>query len=91
MANVYTDKCFDSELYISRDADANAIGDTFRGMVGNSIPIVGPLVAGLVPDTLTNNIVRQCPGVTLDKRSTFTVDYILLVFIVTLLISYYLL
>jgi len=89
MANVYTDQCFDSELFQSRDEGSNAIGDTFRSMVGSSIPVVGGIVAGLVPDTMTNNVVRKCPGVTIDKRSTFSLDYILLLFIVVLLISYY--
>ena len=71
MANVYTDRCTDSEVWLTRDADKNAFGDVFREGVASSIPIVGELMAAFVPDTMTNNVVRSCPGVTIDRRSSF--------------------
>ena len=77
MANVYTDRCTDSEVWLTRDADKNAFGDVFREGVASSIPIVGELMAAFVPDTMTNNVVRSCPGVTIDRRSSFVADYIL--------------
>ena len=83
------DRCLDSEVWLTRDADKNAIGDMFRSGV-SSVPFVGPFVSGFVPDTMTKNVVRQCQGLTIDRRSSFAVDYILLLFIVLLLISYYL-
>jgi hypothetical protein len=83
------DRCLDSEVWLTRDADKNAIGDMFRSGV-SSFPVVGPFVSGFVPDTMTKNVVRQCQGLTIDRRSSFALDYILLLFIVLLLISYYL-
>jgi hypothetical protein len=83
------DRCLDSEVWLTRDADKNAIGDMFRSGV-SSFPVIGPFVSGFVPDTMTKNVVRQCQGLTIDRRSSFALDYILLLFIVLLLISYYL-
>lgn len=83
------DRCLDSEVWLTRDADKNAIGDAFRSGV-SSFPVIGPFVSGFVPDTMTKNVVRQCQGLTIDRRSSFALDYILLLFIVLLLISYYL-
>ena len=83
------DRCLDSEVWLTRDADKNAVGDTFRSGV-SSFPIVGGFVSGFVPDTMTKNVVRQCAGLTIDRRSSFALDYILLMVIVSLLISYYL-
>lgn len=83
------DRCLDSEVWLTRDADKNAIGDAFRSGVSN-FPVIGPFVSGFVPDTMTKNVVRQCQGLTIDRRSSFALDYILLLFIVLLLISYYL-
>jgi len=82
------DRCTDSELWLTRDAGQNAIGDGFKTMV-NVIPVVGGLVGGLVPDTLTQNVVRECAGLTIDRRSSFAIDYILLLILVTLIIIYY--
>tara|TARA_R110001599_G_scaffold232916_1_gene432082 strand:- start:689 stop:958 length:270 start_codon:yes stop_codon:yes gene_type:complete len=82
------DRCLDSEVWLTRDADKNAFGDGFR-QLANVVPVVGPLFGNLVPDTLTQNVVRQCAGITVDRRSSFAIDYILLLIIVALLISYY--
>lgn len=84
------DRCLDSEVWLTRDADKNAVGDTFRSAV-SSFPVVGSFVSGLVPDTMTKNVVRQCQGLTINKRTSLSLDYILLIFVVLLIISYYLL
>lgn len=84
------DRCLDSEVWLTRDADKNAVGDTFRSAV-SSFPVVGSFVSGLVPDTMTKNVVRQCQGLTINKRTSLSLDYILLLFVVLLIISYYLL
>jgi len=84
------DRCLDSEVWLTRDADKNAIGDAFRSGVAN-FPIVGGFVSGFVPDTMTKNVVRQCQGLTIDRRSSFAIDYIMLLFILLLVISYFIL
>ncbi len=83
------DRCLDSEVWLTRDADKNAVGDAFRKGVAN-FPIVGQFVAGAVPDTLTKNVVRQCPGVTIDRRSSFALDYILVSVVLALIVVYFL-
>ncbi len=82
------DRCLDSEVWLTRDADKNAVGDTFRSAV-SGVPVVGGFVSSFVPDTLTQNVVRECAGITVDRRSSFAIDYILLLVVVALLISYY--
>lgn len=69
-------KCQYSEVVLTREAGANAIGDIFRQGV-SSVPIVGGLFAGLVPDTYTANVLRACPGKVTDKRSSYLPELIL--------------
>jgi len=76
-----------SEVSLSRDANANAIGDTFRQSVG-SFPLVGGLIAGFVPDTLTQNILRTCPGALIDHTTDYQLEYTLLAVAVILTILY---
>jgi hypothetical protein len=83
------DRCTDSEVWTTRDADKNAFGDMFRQSVSQSVPIAGNIVAGLIPDTLTNNVVRSCPGVVIDRRSSFALDYILLASIILGILIFY--
>jgi hypothetical protein len=80
-------RCMDSSVWITRDADANAVGDTFRQAVGN-FPVVGSFVAGLVPDTLTMNAIRSCPGATIDHTTGYRQTYGLMALTVMLLVIY---
>jgi hypothetical protein len=80
-------RCEYTEVWTSRDDDKNAFGDFFRDSVAN-FPIAGGLFAGMVPDTLTSNAVRSCPGATIDKTSGYTLDLILLGLIVFLIVVY---
>jgi hypothetical protein len=83
------DRCTDSEVWVTRDEDKNAFGDMFRETASQTIPVVGGIMAGLVPDTLTNNVVRSCPGVTIDRRSSFALDYIFLAAIILGILIFY--
>ena len=80
-------KCVDSPVWLTREPDANAIGDTFRGLVSN-VPYVGSLVAGLVPDTFTQNAIRSCPGATIDWTPDYTQEMTLMALIVVLIVIY---
>lgn len=80
-------RCADTEVWLTREADANAIGDTFRSAVGN-FPIVGGLVAGLVPDTYTANAVRSCPGATTDHTTGYRQEVVLLALLLSLIVIY---
>lgn len=73
-----SNKCQYSEVVLTREDGANAVGDTFRTAVSN-VPLVGGLVAGLVPDTFTANVLRACPGKVVDHRSGYWPEMILLV------------
>lgn len=80
-------RCQNSEVWFSRDEDKNAFGDFFRNQVAN-FPIGGQFFAGFVPDTLTANAVRTCSGATYDKTTPYTLEYVLIGFIVLLIIIY---
>ena len=80
-------RCTDSETWQTRDADANAIGDTFRGAVSN-FPLIGGLFAGLVPSTYTNNAIRYCPGATIDHTTGYTQETILASVVLALVVIY---
>lgn len=80
-------KCQDSAVWLTRDADANAIGDTFRSAVSN-FPYVGQFVAGMVPDTLTMNAMRVCPGAVIDHTTGYRQTYGIMALIVMLLAIY---
>lgn len=80
-------RCQYSDVWLTREEDANAFGDFFRNQVRN-FPIAGGLFAGFVPDTLTANAVRSCPGATIDHTSGYTLDTILVVLLVVLIIIY---
>lgn len=80
-------RCADSAVWLTREADQNAIGDSFRNMV-SSFPIAGQFFAGMVPDTYTANAVRQCPGATIDHTTGYTQEYVLLALIVALIFIY---
>lgn len=80
-------KCLDSAAFYTREADANAIGDTFRGAV-SSFPVVGSFISGLVPDTLTMNAIRSCPGATIDHTTGYRQTYGLIALVVMLLAIY---
>ena len=80
-------RCMDSAVWLTRDAEANAVGDTFRSAVSN-FPVVGGFVAGMVPDTLTMNAIRTCPGATIDHTSGYRQTYVLMALVVMLLAIY---
>jgi len=80
--------CVNSEVVLSREAGANAVGDAFR-QTASSFPVIGGLIGGLVPDTLTANVLRTCPGKTIDHRTPLTLEYLLLAACVVLLVLYY--
>lgn len=80
-------QCLDSSVWLTRNPDANAIGDTFKSAV-SSFPMVGSFVAGMVPDTYTANAVRTCPGATIDHTTGYTQEYVLLATIVALIFIY---
>lgn len=80
-------RCTDSETWLTREADSNAIGDTFRGAVAN-FPLIGGLVAGLVPSTATNNTIRYCPGATIDHTTGYTQETILASVVLALVVIY---
>lgn len=80
-------RCTDSAVWLTREADQNAIGDTFRNMVSN-FPIAGGFFAGMVPDTYTANAVRQCPGATIDHSTGYGQEYVLLGLIAGLIFIY---
>ncbi len=80
-------KCRDSEVWLTREADKNAFGDAFKQMM-NVVPVVGSLVAGFVPDTLTNNALRQCPGAVTDYTTPYSQTYALIGVVVALLVVY---
>lgn len=71
------DRCQFSEVVLTREEGANAIGDIVRKGIG-SVPIVGGLVAGLVPDTFTANVLKSCPGAVIDHRSNYWAELALL-------------
>jgi hypothetical protein len=80
-------KCQDSAVWLTREANANAIGDTFRSAVSN-FPIGGSFIAGLIPDTLTMNAIRSCPGATIDHTTGYRQTYGLMALVVMLLAIY---
>lgn len=80
-------RCTNSEVWFTRDEDANAYGDFFRGQVAN-FPIAGEFFAAMVPDTLTANAVRTCSGATIDKTTPYTLDVVLIGLIVLFIIIY---
>lgn len=80
-------RCVDSDVWATIDADANAIGDTFRGMVSN-FPVVGGFVAGMIPPTYTANAIRSCPGATIDHTSNYTQEMILGAVLIALIVLY---
>ena len=80
-------RCVDSEVWYTREQEANAIGDAFKGIM-SSFPIGGSLIAGLVPDTHTANAVRMCPGATIDHTTAYTQEYILMAIVVALIFIY---
>jgi hypothetical protein len=82
-----TTGCTATEVVLTREAGANAVGDTFRSLMG-SVPVVGGLVSGLVPDTMTANVLRTCPGKVLDHRTPLNMEYVLLALAVALLVIY---
>ena len=82
-----SERCQNSEVWLTRDEDANAFGDFFRSEV-SSFPAVGGIIAGLVPDTLTANAIRSCPGATIDHTSGYALDLLLIGFIVLLIVIY---
>lgn len=88
MAEVYNEngQCATAEEWISREADANAIGDTFKGIM-SSIPAFS-MFAGLVPDTYTANALLICPGATVDHTDPYSQEYILIGVIVALMVVY---
>lgn len=77
-------QCVDSAVWLTREDDANAIGDTFRGAVSN-FPIIGQFVAGMVPDTQTMNAMRSCPGAVIDHTTGYRQTYGLMALVVMLL------
>lgn len=80
-------QCIDSAVWVTRDPEANAVGDTFASMVSN-VPYVGGFVAGLVPDTFTQNAVRSCPGAVVDWTPDYTQEMVLMALIVVLIVIY---
>jgi len=86
-ASNYHGQCVDSPVWLTREPDANAIGDTFRSMVSN-FPYVGGLVAGLVPDTFTQNVIRSCPGATIDWTSDYSQEYTMMALLVVLILLF---
>ncbi len=82
-------KCRDSQVWQTRDADANAVGDAFRSAV-SSFPYIGGFVAGFIGDTLTNNAIRQCPGAVTDYTTPYRQTYILIGLVVIVAFVYYL-
>jgi len=80
-------KCRDSAVWQSREPDSNAFGDFFRDSVGQ-FPVVGGLIAGFVPDTLTNNALRQCPGAVTDHTTPYRQTYALIGVVVLFLAIY---
>ena len=80
-------RCQDSAVWLTREADANAIPDTFRSVV-SIVPVVGGFVAGLVPDALTMNAIRSCPGATIDHTTGYRQTYGLIALVVMLLAIY---
>lgn len=87
MAQNANGKCSDSSVWLTREADANAFGDGFKSLM-NNIPVVGGIVAGLVPDTLTANAVRTCPGATIDHTADYRQTYVLMGVVVALVALY---
>jgi hypothetical protein len=77
-------RCQYSDVWLTRDADQNAVGDWFRDGLGN-VPVVGGIVGAFVPDTLTQNVVRQCQGKVHDHTSGYTVEQILIVILIALI------
>ncbi len=69
-------KCLYSEVIMTREAGANAVGDAFKTAV-SSFPLIGGLVAGFIPNTYTANVLRACPGKTFDKRSGYWPEIVL--------------
>lgn len=80
-------RCQDSTVWLTREDEANYVGDTFRGLVSN-FPVVGQYVAALVPDTLTMNAIRTCPGATIDHTTGYRQTYVLMALVVMLLAIY---
>jgi hypothetical protein len=80
-------RCEDASVWMSREQDANAIGDGFRSVVSN-VPYVGGIVAGLIPDTYTANAVRMCPGATVDHTTPYSQTYALMAVLVGLIVIY---
>lgn len=71
-------RCEYSDIVLTREAGANSVGDTFKKGV-SAVPLVGGLVAGLVPDTFTANVLRSCPGAVIDERSPYWLEFGLLI------------
>jgi hypothetical protein len=80
-------RCVDSDVMYTREADQNAIGDTFR-MLASNFPIVGNFIAGMVPPTYTANAVRLCPGATIDHTTNYYQEYTLMAIVFALVVIY---
>jgi hypothetical protein len=83
-SNMYG-RCRDGQAYLTREADANAVGDTFKDVLANT-PF--SFLGGFVPDTLTVNAIRQCPGAVTDHTTPYRQTYVLIALAVALLALY---
>lgn len=80
-------QCQYSDVWLTRDEDKNAVGDWFRSGVSN-FPVVGGIVGAFVPDTATQNVVRQCPGKVHDHTSGYRVEQYLIAILIALIAIY---
>ena len=87
MAQNANGKCSDSSVWLTREANTNVAVDVFR-QVANVVPVVGGSIGGLVPDALTANAVRTCPGATVDHTTDYRQTYVLMGVVVALVALY---
>jgi hypothetical protein len=80
-------RCTDSAVWVTYEEDNQAMDNLWRDTL-SSFPVVGGFIAGMVPDTLTMNAIRSCPGATIDHTTGYRQTYGLMALTVMLLVIY---